>query len=205
MSPTREQLFSANPQGIAKCLEDKHAFIAGAGGLGSNVALLLVRAGIGRITVVDYDVIDPSNINRQQYFYDQIGIVKVDALKINLARISPFTNINVVNAKLSNDNFNDIVPSDCDLIFECFDNPVCKADLVRFCITNRNHIPTVAVSGIAGSGSTETITSKKIYHNLYMVGDESSAVEDGLGTLSSRVMVGAANQAHTGISILTMQ
>lgn len=202
MSYSRDDLLCSNPKIVAESLKHKHAFIAGAGGLGSNVAMLLVRAGIGEITVVDYDVIAPSNINRQQFFYDQIGATKVDALKANLERINPFVDIRVINQKLSPENFEQIIPADCDIIFECFDNPVCKAELVRFCISNRNHIYTVAVSGIAGYGDVSTITSKNISSNLYIVGDFESAVEDGLGTLSTRVMYGAALQAHLGINLL---
>ena len=199
---TRDELLSANPDGIADVLKDKHAFIAGAGGLGSNVATLLVRAGIGKVTVVDYDVIDPSNINRQQFFYDQIGESKVDALKLNLERTTPFVEVKAVNSKLTPDNFDEIIPSDCDIIFECFDNPVCKAELVRFCLSKRKNIHTVAVSGIAGSGDISTIVSKHICGKLYMVGDNESAVEDGLGTLSTRVMCAASLQAHIGINLL---
>jgi len=202
MSFNREDLLSANPEGIAEALKDKHVFIGGAGGLGSNVATLLVRAGIGRITVVDYDVIDPSNINRQQFFYDQVGQIKVDALKENLERITPFVKINAIAAKLTDQNFDELIPEDCDIIFECFDNAVCKAEIVRFCVSRRKAIPTIAVSGIAGAGSTDTIAVKNIYGNLHMVGDNKSDVDDGLGTLSSRVMIAAAIQTHTAISLL---
>jgi len=198
----RSDMLSANPPGVADALENKHAFIAGAGGLGSNVATMLVRAGIGSITIVDFDVIEPSNLNRQQFFYDQLGQTKVEALKENLERMSPFVKIAAIKDKLTDDNFDAVIPKDADIIFECFDNPVSKADLVRFCISNRSSIPTIAVSGIAGYGPTDSITCKKSFTNLYMIGDSSSAVEDGLGTLSTRVMVGASLQAHTGISVL---
>lgn len=202
MSFNRKDLLSANPEGVAEALKDKHVFIGGAGGLGSNVATLLVRAGVGRITVVDYDVIDPSNINRQQFFFDQIGQVKVNALKENLERITPFVQIEAINTKLTGQNFDQLIPEDCDIIFECFDNPVCKADIVRFCVSKRKAIPTIAVSGIAGAGTTTDIAVKNIYGNLYMIGDNKTDVEDGLGTLSSRVMIAASLQAHTAISLL---
>ena len=202
MSFSRDELLSANPEGVADSLKDKHVFIGGAGGLGSNVATLLVRAGVGHITVVDYDVIDPSNINRQQFFYDQIGLVKVDALKENLERITPFVSINAISEKLTSENFDQLIPGDCDIIFECFDNPVCKADIVRFCMAKRRSIPVIAVSGIAGAGTAANIAVKNICSNLYMIGDDESAVEDGLGTLASRVMIAASLQAHTAISLL---
>lgn len=202
MTYERDDLLSANPAGVADILKDKHAFIAGAGGLGSNVATLLIKAGIGRVTIVDYDTIDPSNLNRQQFFFDQIGQVKVEALKHNLERMNPFAQVDAVNSKLTNDNFDEIVPADCDIIFECFDNPVCKAELVRFCLGKRKNIPTVAVSGIAGAGTAETITVTNVCGNLHMVGDLESAVEDGLGTLATRVMCGASLQAHTGMQLL---
>lgn len=197
----REDMLASNPGNTAEILKEKHIFIAGAGGLGSNVALLLTRAGVGKITIVDFDHVDASNLNRQQYFYDQLGQPKVEALKENLSRISPFVEINTVIAKLTCDNFSEIIPADTDLIYECFDNPVCKADLVRYCLSQRPETPTVAVSGIAGDGPVDTITTKKQFGNLYMVGDDSTDAND-LGTLATRVMVGASIQAHAGVMLL---
>ncbi len=199
---TRDDIVSATPKEVADVIKDKHAFIAGAGGLGSNVAMLLVRAGIGKITIVDYDTIDASNINRQMYFFDQIGEVKVDALKVNLNRISPFTEVESIDTKLTPDNFASVIPETADIIFECFDNPVCKADLVRHCLIKKPTTPLIAVSGIAGHGSSDTITCKKVSNSCYMIGDETSGIEDGLGTLSSRVMVASAMQANVGINLI---
>ena len=202
MEITDKELLSATPADVLQALKDKKVFIAGAGGLGSNVANMLLRAGIGGITVADYDVIEPSNINRQFFFYNQIGRPKVEALRENLTAVLPDADIRTVNAKLTEDNFEELVPADCDIIFECFDNPAAKASLVQFVLQKRSYIPLVAVSGIAGSDHPDRIRTKQISEKFYLVGDLESGIEDGLGTLSTRVMCAAAVQAHVGIQIL---
>ena len=73
--------------------------IAGAGGLGSNVAVNLVRTGVKKLKIVDFDVVDESNLNRQFYFMDQVGRPKVEALRENLLRIR-ITSYNVCYTKL---------------------------------------------------------------------------------------------------------
>ncbi|MCK4981572.1 MAG: sulfur carrier protein ThiS adenylyltransferase ThiF [Victivallaceae bacterium] len=197
-----DNFFSANPPGVTEILKGKKVFVAGAGGLGSNVCVMLARAGIGHITVVDFDRVEASNLNRQQYFRDQIGKPKVTALKENLLRIDPELKINVIEAKLSADNCEELIPEKIDLIFECFDGAAAKAMLTGFALSARPDVPTIAVSGVAGLGPCEDITIRKGPGKLYIVGDGTSEMNAETGTIASRVSQVSAVQAHIGIRLL---
>lgn len=197
-----DNIFSANPPGATEILKTKKVFVAGAGGLGSNVCVMLTRAGIGCITVVDYDRVEASNLNRQQFFQDQIGMPKVNALKENLLRINPGLKITAVEAKLSPDNCEELISEKTDLIFECFDGASAKAMLASFALSRRPDIPVIAVSGLAGLGPSEDISVKQGPGKLYIVGDGYSEMNPETGTISSRVSQVSAIQAHIGIRIL---
>lgn len=194
-------MFSSLPSGIIDKLQNASVFIAGAGGLGSNAAMLLVRAGIRNIVIADFDCVEISNLNRQFYFYNQLGLKKVDALEENLQRINPNINICRIDKKMKKDNFDDIIPENCDLILECFDKINSKLSLTEFCISKRAHIPYIAVSGCAGINSTDDIKIKKKTSNFYIVGDDYTDISE-FGTISSRVMAASAIQAHLGLRLI---
>ena len=98
--------------------------IAGAGGLGSNCAFNLVRSGFYKFKIVDFDVVEPSNLNRQFFFLDQLGMPKVLALEENLRRINPEVRIEAIQQKVQKDNARAF--DDCDVVVEpltgCFAN-----------------------------------------------------------------------------------
>jgi sulfur carrier protein ThiS adenylyltransferase len=197
-----DNFFSSNPPGVTEKLRHKKVFVAGAGGLGSNVCIMLARAGIGHITVVDFDLVEASNLNRQQYFRDQVGMPKVTALKENLLRINPKLQITAIQEKLTLKNCGELVSEKTDLIFECFDNAAAKAMLTTFALSERQNIPAIAVSGVAGLGPCEDITINKGPGKLYIVGDGTSEMNAETGTISSRVSQVSAIQAHIGIRLL---
>jgi len=192
--------FSANPPGLIEKLKSKHLFIAGAGGLGSNVAMMLVRAGLLNISVVDFDVIESSNINRQFYFRDQINQPKVYAF--NLLRINPNANIEVIEERITEENISDIIPKKIDLLLECFDCAVSKAMFANFALKNYPKIPTITVSGLAGVHSLDLIKKKSGPGKLIIIGDCKHEATADNGTLSSRVMYAASMQAHEAIRLL---
>jgi len=194
--------FSSNPPGVTEILKEKSVFVAGAGGLGSNVCIMLARAGIGHIIVIDFDLVEASNLNRQQYFRDQIGMPKVTALKENLLRINPELKITAIEQKLSADNCEELIADKIDLIFECFDSAAAKAMLASFALSERPGIPVIAVSGVAGLGPCEDITINRGPGQLYIVGDGKSEMNAETGTISSRVSQVSAVQAHVGIRLL---
>ncbi|MFA6716480.1 MAG: sulfur carrier protein ThiS adenylyltransferase ThiF [Victivallales bacterium] len=193
--------FSANPPGVTEVLREKSVFVAGAGGLGSNVCVLLARAGIGGITVIDFDRVEPSNLNRQQYFRDQLGMFKVNALKENLLRINPELKITALEERLSIENY-ELISKKTDIIFECFDDAEAKTMLTNFALSEMPSIPVIAVSGLAGLGPCEDIKVCKGPGNLYIVGDGGSETNAENGTIASRVAQVAAIQAHIGIRLL---
>ncbi len=139
--------------------------IAGVGGIGSNVAVNLVRSGIGALRIVDFDRVESSNLNRQFYFHDQIGQLKVEALSENLRRIRPDLDIEAVAARIDAGNCHTLF-ADCDLIVEGFDQQTDKKMLLEILGSGQT---IVAACGIAGSDLT-SIRVRRL-GNCFIVGD----------------------------------
>ena len=165
--------------------------IAGCGGLGSNCAFNLVRSGFIRFKIVDSDVVEISNINRQFYFLDQINMTKVKALEVNLKRINPEINIEAIEQRLNRSNAAKVF-ADCDIVVEALDEPKEKSMLVSSLLNKVKLI--VAASGVAGFGSSDQIRIKKINKNLVLVGDFKTGI-DKAPAFSPRVNIAAAKQA----------
>ena len=178
--------------------------ICGLGGLGSNIAIALARSGIGKLILIDHDRVDLTNLHRQQYKANQIGMYKTDALCENLREIAPYLVIEAHNAYLTEDNAIEFI-KEADIICEAFDDAEAKAMLVNLILEKMPEKYLVAASGMAGLGSPNTIKTRKIINHFYLCGDEISDVNDGIGLISSRVMVCAAHQAHTVLRILADQ
>ena len=174
-----------------KKIRDARIGIAGAGGLGSNCALNLVRAGAVNLTIVDFDVVDASNLDRQFYFLDQVGERKVGALKANLLRINPDLELKMVNRKIGENNIDEIFGG-CDIIAECLDTAEYKTMLLQKLLPIKKFI--VAVSGLGGIGSSDDIKIHRVKKNLVMIGDLRSDICQK-PALSPRVNVAAAKQA----------
>lgn len=164
--------------------------IAGAGGLGSNCAIMLVRSGFKKITLVDFDEVDLSNLNRQNYFMEQVGESKVCALADILRKINPDLELNIVNDKITKDNIREIFFS-CDIIIEALDKPECKTLVVEEFAGVKKLL--VAVSGLAGFGDSDRIKTHKINNQFYIVGDLVSGI-DQLPPLAPGVTLAAAKQ-----------
>lgn len=175
--------------------------IAGCGGLGSAVAITLARLGLGALRLVDYDVVEPSNLNRQQFFIDQIGRMKTDALAENLRRINPYVRVEPIQTRLGRNNIAATF-ADCSAVAECFDDPVCKRDMTLAMRRDLPRVPLVTVSGIAGTGSAEAIRVRKVFGNVWMVGDGETEAAPGVGLLAPRVAVAAGHQANLIMRIL---
>jgi sulfur carrier protein ThiS adenylyltransferase len=175
--------------------------IAGAGGLGSNCATALARSGVGTLVIADYDKIEECNLNRQNYFTDQIGKLKTDALKENIFRINPGINVVIQKEKLEKSNIPEIF-SGCDVIVEAFDSADMKEMLLETVQTRMPGIPVVAASGLAGWGNNDTIRCRKIDDTLYICGDESSQADDDLPPMAPRVGIVANMQANIVVEIL---
>ena len=175
--------------------------IAGEGGLGSNCAMHLVRAGIKNIVITDYDSVSPSNLNRQFFFADQIGKQKVHALKENLLRIESRLNLVIHNIKLTSENLTTVF-KDCDVVAEALDNAEAKEMFLAALIPTSKKL--VSVSGIAGWGKSNSIKVRSVGKNLVLIGDCSTSVNEDTGMFpeSPRVGIAAAMQANSIIALL---
>lgn len=175
--------------------------IAGAGGLGSNCAVALARSGVGTLVICDFDAVDQSNLNRQYYFRDQVGMAKVVALEENLARIDPEVKVITHNERLLPGNI-PIIFRGCDVVVEAFDKAEMKEMLVYTLQTEMSRTAVVAASGVAGWGKNEDIHSRRIDDTLYICGDETSEVSNETPALAPRVAIVANMQANLVIDIL---
>ncbi len=185
---------------IIKELQKSCVGIAGVGGLGSNVAVSLARAGIGRLILVDFDYVEESNLSRQYYFIDQIGMIKVNALKETILRINKSVKVDVFNYRLIK-NTMDKPFHNADVIVEAFDSADNKTMFIEEIMQKLPNIPVVGCSGVAGYGHTDRIITKKL-GNLYMVYDEKAkdCTDDVL--LAPRVILMANWQANIVLEIL---
>ena len=175
--------------------------ICGLGGLGSNIAIALARAGIGKLILIDFDKVDISNLHRQQYKTSQIGMCKTDALKINLKEIAPFTNVETHLEKIDQNNATKIL--DCaDIICEAFDCAKDKAMLANVVLEKMPDKYYIASSGMAGLKSANEIKTSKITDKFYLCGDQKSDVNEEGTLFSTRAMVCAAHQAHMVLRII---
>lgn len=166
--------------------------IAGAGGLGSNCAFNLVRSGFKKFKIVDFDVIEPSNLNRQFYFQDQLNVPKVEALEQNLKRINPDLEIEAVQLKISQENIKELF-NDCEVVVEAFDKVMYKTLIVETFFSSGKLL--VSASGLAGWGNSDDIRVRKVHDKFYMVGDFVSEVSEDLPPISPKVNIAAAKQA----------
>lgn len=176
--------------------------ICGLGGLGSNIAVSLARAGIGKLILVDFDKVDISNLHRQQYKADQIGRFKTEALAENLREIAPYIQVETHAVRVTEENFEALL-SEADLICEAFDGAEAKAMLVNGVLEKLHTKYLIAASGMAGLGSANSIQTRRITNRFYLCGDGISDVADDIGLVAPRVMLCAAHQAHMVLRILS--
>lgn len=203
--PTREEMYRALEERHGRELQRKFAeasvAVCGLGGLGSNIAISLARAGVGHLHLIDFDRVDISNLNRQQYFADQIGSFKTEALTANLKMIAPYCDVTADCVRLDEDNMPELLKNE-GIICEAFDKADQKAMLVNYVLENMPEKYLVAASGMAGIAPSNLIKTKRIAKRFYLCGDGVSDVEDGMGLVAARVMICAAHQAHTVIRII---
>jgi len=193
-----EKMFTA--QNIKARLSGKSVGIAGVGGLGSNCAAALVRAGVGKITLVDFDVVSESNLNRQFYFEDQIGMKKVEALYDNLKRIRPYAALTIHHVRVTPQNMH-LLFADCDVVVEAFDVAEEKAWFIEEMVCQMPDIPLVAASGMGGYGQLDTLRVVR-QGNLIVCGDGATEVSEESPPLAPRVGIVACMQADVVVELL---
>jgi sulfur carrier protein ThiS adenylyltransferase len=194
-------LVARHSPGVHARVKEATVGIMGLGGLGSPVAVALARIGIGRLILADYDVVEPSNLNRQQYFVDQIGRKKTEALKENLARINPYVRIELVDDRLTEKNI-PLYFRGVDVLAECFDDPVMKACAMRAFRMRMTATGYVGASGMAGYGDNNSIRTREVFPNVFVVGDDESESGTGQGLMAPRVGIVAHHQANQILRII---
>lgn len=201
---TREEWFTAleERQGaeLVRRLSESCVAVCGLGGLGSNVAISLARAGVGTLRIFDFDRVDISNLHRQQYKISQLRMHKTDAMKEIVAEINPYCNVITHTVRLTEENLS--LVSDCDIVCECFDNAECKAMLINTVSERYPDKYIVSASGMSGLHTGNTITTKKLGKRLYICGDGESDVSDDITLFAPRVMLCASHQANTVLRII---
>lgn len=203
--PERAQLealmMARHTPGVHEKVSKSCVGIAGAGGLGSNIAIALTRLGVGQLILADFDVVEPSNLNRQQYFMDQIGMSKVEALQASLKRINPWVQVKTFNGRIDAGNQCQVFAG-VDVMVEAFDAPDQKALLTATHLKQAPDCPLVAASGMAGYAGSNQIRTRKIRDNFYLIGDQHTSAQPGCGLMAPRVGIAAHHQANAVLQLL---
>lgn len=183
---------------VAERMSKVKMVVCGLGGLGSNIALALARMGIGELKLIDFDVIVPSNINRQQYYIDQIGMKKTDATLENLQRVNPYVKYDVQDVFITKDLIGGLFDG-CDVIIEAFDGAETKAMFIVEASKCYPDALIVGASGVAGLSSHEKFRVVSAGKNVKLVGDFETAAQVGRGLMSTRVTIAAGIQANVAV------
>ncbi len=194
-------MMARHTPGIHRKIKNSVVGIAGLGGLGSSVAVALARVGVGRLILVDFDVVEPSNLNRQQYFVGQIGMPKVEALRKNIAAINPCVRVETYQERLDRSNAERIF-QEAEVVVEAFDRAEEKAILINIVSEKMPDKYIVAASGVAGYGDNNEIKTLRFASKIFIVGDQKTAAQPGMGLMAPRVGIAAHHQANTVLRIL---
>ena len=179
---------------VAKVLEAVPELCGGAG-LGSTIAVALTRIGVGHLHLIDFDRVDMTNLNRQQYFLKDLGQYKTEALRSNLRQINPFTDITIDTVKVTDENVPTLFENE-NIICEAFDVPENKTMLVNAVLENLPGKKLVSASGMAGFRSSNLVSTRRVSKNFYFCGDGETAPVPGAGLMAPRVGVVACHEAN---------
>lgn len=197
------ELFSGHDPNQLQAWQKAVVGIAGAGGLGSNIAIALTRAGIGKLIIADHDSVSIANLTRQQFFLEQVGLLKVDALKDNLLRISPYTSVATYPIRVTPVNLESIFAG-ADILLEAFDDAAEKEMLIETWQSLFPDKTIIAASGLAGVGKNHLLHTERS-GMLYLVGDGVSELEPGISPVSARVAIVANLQANLCLELLLQE
>lgn len=175
--------------------------VAGLGGLGSNIAVSLARIGVGHLHLIDFDRVDVTNLNRQQYFADQVGMYKTEALRENLLRINPWLELRTDCLRVTEENAAELLRDDA-YICEAFDIAENKAMLAGEVLEHFPEKYLVAASGMAGYGDSNEIRTRRVTSHFYLCGDEKTEAAAGRGLMAPRVALCAAHQANMVLRLI---
>lgn len=195
-----EALVMRHGANVQEKLDKASVAICGLGGLGSNVAIALARCGVGKLHLIDFDEVDITNLNRQQYDMKYVGVLKTEALKEEIQRFAPYIEITTDNVKITEENVLELLKE--EYICEAFDKPEQKAMLTNVVLEKLPDKVLVGASGMAGFGDSNSILTKKRMKNYYICGDGVSDISNTNGLMAPRVMLCAAHQANKIIELI---
>lgn len=202
---SREEIDQALELRHTKAVQDKireaKVAVCGLGGLGSNIAIALARCGIGGLHLIDFDRVDLTNLNRQQYSLAQLGRPKPEALKEELLTINPYLSIRADWVRLTEENIPELLEEE-PYICEAFDVPEAKAMLTNCVLTHFPEKYLVGASGMAGFGDSNSIRTRRVLPHYYLCGDGVSDIAHCGGLMAPRVMLCAAHQANKILEII---
>ena len=186
---------------VHNALKSAKVAICGLGGLGSHIAIMLARSGVGHLVLIDFDIIEPSNLNRQAYNIEDLARFKTEALQAHIKAINPFITTSIYTQKIEPHNISSLFVG-CDIVCEAFDNPLAKAMLAQHFHAHFPNSTLICASGLAGFGESNAIKTHKLNDRFYVCGDLVSAASYGKGLMSPRVNICAAHQANLVLEIL---
>lgn len=205
MYPTKEEVYEElckrHTRGVQDKISKAKVAVVGLGGLGSTIAVALARVWVGHLHIIDFDLVDLSNLNRQQYRMMDLGRYKTEALREQLLLINPYLDIQIDTVKVTEDKVKELFQED-DIICEAFDGPEAKAMLVNSFFEHYPHKRLVSGSGMAGYGSSNDILTRKITKNFYLCGDGKTGIEQANGLMAPRVGICAAHEANMVIRLI---
>lgn len=205
MIPTAEEfeqaLIERHTRPVYEKLRAARVAIAGLGGLGSNIAVSLTRAGVGELLLVDFDRVDISNLNRQQYDTLDLGRLKTEALRDRLLKINPYITIKYQTVRVDPTNAAEIFGS-YSIVCEAFDKAANKAMLINALLEQCPNTRIVAGSGMAGALSANTIVTRRVFDRLYLCGDGITDMADANGLMAPRVAVCANHEANMAMRLM---
>jgi sulfur carrier protein ThiS adenylyltransferase len=197
-----ESLMAArHTPGVHQVMKNAVVGVAGLGGLGSNVAIALARMGVGTLILADFDVVEPSNLNRQQYFIEHLGSYKTIAMADILKKINPYLAVIPHRVTLDRENI-PVIFKRARIVIECFDRVDQKAMLIETVSDALPETYIIGASGLAGYGENNSIQTRQLSDRVYIVGDLVSAAIPGRGLMAPRVGIAAGQQANLAVSLL---
>lgn len=197
-----DRAFAARfPKEMKEKFSKAHVAVAGLGGLGSNIAVMLARSGVGHLFLVDFDTVDVTNLNRQMYMIPHLGRPKAEALPDILCQINPYLKYESVCTKVTPENIKELFEG-YPIVCEAFDRPDQKAMLVRELLSQFSETIVVSGNGMAGFGDTNNIQTKQMMKRLYVCGDQKTDVGNGTGLMAPRVAACAAHQANKVLQLI---
>lgn len=189
------------PREVRDKLADARVAVAGLGGLGSHIAIGLARSGVGHLFLVDFDTVEVTNLNRQAYRIPHLGKPKTQAITEILWEINPYLDIRTAQVKVTQDNAASLF-GDYPILCEAFDQAEGKAMLISALLSQCPNMTIVSGSGMAGYGDCNAIRTRRAMRRLYLCGDETTDIGEGMGLMAPRVAVCAGHQANQVLQLI---